>query len=88
MKKVIKKKGLGLRNKRSDKCPHCNETIKAHAGNNYHFKDLTTRQMDSSIGITLVNLKKQVKIREGRGKKIDIGRIKYIVDLLNCCINQ
>jgi hypothetical protein len=52
--------GMGKSNVSSCKCPHCGEAIKAHKGNNFNFKDLTEKQMNSSIVISAINLRRSL----------------------------
>jgi len=60
---MIKKKGLGAKNTRSDLCPHCGKTIKAHKGNTKEFAGLTPKQQSSSIQASVINLSKMMNVR-------------------------
>jgi hypothetical protein len=74
--------GMGKNNKSSGKCPHCGKSIKAHKGNNYNFSELSKNQMDSSIIVSVVNLRKSIQCRSKRYGSFDHTRIKAVKILL------
>jgi len=54
----------------SSRCPKCEKPIKAHQGNLKDFKELSLSQMNSSIGVQIINLKRCMRlyaIKSGRG---------------------
>ena len=68
-----------MKKSNSAKCPKCGKTIKAHQGNNKDFVDLNEAEMNSSIGATVINLKRSLKVyAQVTGKPLDKLKLRVI----------
>jgi len=84
MKKEIRKK-MNMSNRKSNVCPWCDHTIKAHQGNTKHFKELTPSEMNSSLGITFKNVNDMMKLMAKNGysmRGMVLNRIDQLTKLV------